>query len=116
MFSENKTTELKREYVDDIKNTAIAFANGTDFATITHNGLVRLTPTDEVPEEKIEVLDLCINPHKGLKLISECRKQIDAVLIQPGAGSDEIKALLDEKHIPYVEGCVLKGLQARGLL
>lgn len=31
---------------------AIAFANGTDFATITHNGLVRLTPTDEVPEEK----------------------------------------------------------------
>lgn len=31
---------------------AIAFANGTDFATITRNGLVRLTPTDEVPEEK----------------------------------------------------------------
>lgn len=31
---------------------AIAFANGTDFAIITHNGLVRLTPTDEVPEEK----------------------------------------------------------------
>ena len=31
---------------------AIAFANGTDFATITHNGLVRLTPTAEVPEEK----------------------------------------------------------------
>lgn len=31
---------------------AIGFANGTDFATITHNGLVRLTPTDEVPEEK----------------------------------------------------------------
>ena len=27
MFTENKTTELKREYVDDIKNTAIAFAN-----------------------------------------------------------------------------------------
>lgn len=75
-----------------------------------------LASLDEIPEEKIEVLDLCINPHKGLKLISECRKKIDAVLIQPGAGSDEIKALLDEKHIPYVEGCALKGLQARGLL
>lgn len=31
---------------------AIAFANGTDFAIITHNGLVRLTPTEDVPEEK----------------------------------------------------------------
>ncbi len=27
MYVENKTTELKREYVDDIKNTIIAFAN-----------------------------------------------------------------------------------------
>lgn len=27
MFVENKTTEFKREYVDDIKNTVIAFAN-----------------------------------------------------------------------------------------
>lgn len=31
---------------------AIAFANGTDFATINRNGLVRLTPTSELPEEK----------------------------------------------------------------
>lgn len=31
---------------------AIAFANGTDFATVTQNGLVRLTPTSELPEEK----------------------------------------------------------------
>lgn len=31
---------------------AIAFANGTDFATITQNGLVRLTPTSELTEEK----------------------------------------------------------------
>ena len=28
MRVENKTTEFKREYVDDIKNTVIAFANG----------------------------------------------------------------------------------------
>ena len=27
MFVENKTTEFKREYVEDIKNTIIAFAN-----------------------------------------------------------------------------------------
>ena len=28
MFTESKTTEFKREYVDDIKNTVAAFANG----------------------------------------------------------------------------------------
>lgn len=28
MLMENKTTELKREYVDDIKNTIVAFAAG----------------------------------------------------------------------------------------
>ena len=27
MFTENKTTEFKKEYVDDIKNTVVAFAN-----------------------------------------------------------------------------------------
>ncbi|WWR14995.1 ATP-binding protein [Lachnospiraceae bacterium JLR.KK008] len=27
MFVENKTTEFKREYVEDIKNTIVAFAN-----------------------------------------------------------------------------------------
>lgn len=31
---------------------AIAFANGTDFATINRNGLVRLIPTDDLPEDK----------------------------------------------------------------
>ena len=44
MFSENKTTELKREYVDDIKNTAIAFANcdgGTLYVGIENDGTVR---------------------------------------------------------------------------
>lgn len=43
MFTENKTTELKREYVDDIKNTAIAFANcdgGTIYVGIEDDGMV----------------------------------------------------------------------------
>lgn len=31
---------------------AIAFANGTDFAQITRTGMVRLTPTEELPEDK----------------------------------------------------------------
>lgn len=31
---------------------AIAFANGADFATVNQNGIVRITPTSELPEEK----------------------------------------------------------------
>ena len=44
MFTENKTTELKREYVDDIKNTAIAFANcdgGSSVITKRAEGAMR---------------------------------------------------------------------------
>lgn len=31
---------------------AVAFANGTDFAQITRTGMVRLTPTEALPEHK----------------------------------------------------------------
>lgn len=31
---------------------AIAFANGTDFATINRNGLVRIIPTEDIPQDK----------------------------------------------------------------
>lgn len=43
MFTENKTTEFKREYVDDIKNTVIAFANcdgGTLYIGVNDDGSV----------------------------------------------------------------------------
>ena len=41
MISENKTTEFKREYVEDIKNTIIAFANcdgGTLYIGVNDDG------------------------------------------------------------------------------
>lgn len=43
MFTENKTTEFKREYVDDIKNTVVAFANcdgGTLYIGVNDDGSV----------------------------------------------------------------------------
>lgn len=43
MFIENKTTEFKREYVEDIKNTIIAFANcdgGTLYIGVNDDGTV----------------------------------------------------------------------------
>lgn len=71
-----------------------------------------LASLNDVPEEEIEVLDLCINPVRGLAMIRECRKQIRVVLIQPGAGSDEIRQYLDQKNIPWLDGCALKALEA----
>ena len=43
MFTENKTTKFKREYVDDIKNTVVAFANcdgGTIYIGVNDDGSV----------------------------------------------------------------------------
>ena len=61
-------------------------------------------------EFEIEVLDLCINPNLGIKLLQENRKNVKVVVIQPGAESEEIIAFLNEKNIDYIEGCLLMGL------
>lgn len=58
---------------------------------------------------EIDVVDLCINKAVGIELLKENKKEIKAVLIQPGAESDEIKEYLTKSKIPFVEGCALVG-------
>ena len=60
---------------------------------------------------EIDVLDLCINPVVGIKLLKENKKKIKTVVIQPGAESAEIINFLKENHIDYLEGCLLVGLR-----
>ena len=60
---------------------------------------------------EIDVLDLCINPVVGIKLLKENKKKIKTVVIQPGAESNEIIDYLNENKIDYLEGCVLVGLR-----
>ena len=48
-----------------------------------------LTSINQVDFE-IDVLDLCINPTLGIKLLKENEKPIKTVVIQPGAESEEI--------------------------
>ena len=60
---------------------------------------------------EIDVLDLCINPVVGIKLLKENKKKIKTVVIQPGAESDEIINFLKENNIDYLEGCLLVGLR-----
>lgn len=59
----------------------------------------------------IDVIDLCINPVLGLKLLKENQKQIKTVVIQPGAESMEIIDYLKDNNIDYLEGCLLVGLR-----
>ena len=61
----------------------------------------------EVPYT-IEVLDLCINPVRGLEILKESKElNIQHVLIQPGAESDEIHDYCRENNIKAVNGCAL---------
>lgn len=60
--------------------------------------------------DNIEVVNLCINPNIGLRLLKEFKGIIKVVLIQPGAESDELLAYLKEKEIPYLQGCSLVGM------
>lgn len=57
------------------------------------------------------ILNLCIHPIKGIKLLKENQKNIKAVLIQPGAESEEIDNYLRENKIEFLHGCILVGLR-----
>ncbi|MCT8977581.1 CoA-binding protein [Clostridium sp. CX1] len=61
----------------------------------------------EVPY-KIDVIDLCINPITGLKIVeSAIELGINKILIQPGAESNDILMLCREKGISAIQGCAL---------
>ena len=62
-------------------------------------------------EGEIDVIDLCIHPVKGLKLLKENKKAFQCIVIQPGADDPELIAWLEEEKIPYLHGCLLKGLE-----
>lgn len=60
--------------------------------------------------EVIDYIDLCINPVKGLEILKSCKRPYKAVLIQPGAGSEELEEYLNSINVPFVHGCILKAI------
>ena len=63
---------------------------------------------------KIEVLNLCINPDKGIKILQEALElKINKILMQPGAESPEILNFCRENGIEAVEGCTLVELRKK---
>ena len=64
-------------------------------------------------EEEIDIIDLCIHPVKGLKLLQENKKPFKQIVIQPGAEDEDLIAWLDSEQIPYIRGCLLIGLEQK---
>lgn len=62
-------------------------------------------------EEEIDVIDLCINPIKGLELMKQCKKACKCVVLQPGSESEELVNYLEQNKIPYINSCLLVGLK-----
>lgn len=59
-------------------------------------------------EEKFEVLNLVINPRRGIEIVKEAHEYgIKMVLAQPGARSHEIREFCENNGMSYVEGCTL---------
>lgn len=78
MFVENKTTEFKREYVEDIKNTIIAFANcdgGTLYIGVDDDGTV--CGVDNVDGTMLRVTNAirdAVRP--DITMFMECRNDV----------------------------------------
>lgn len=68
-----------------------------------------LESINDIPED-INVIDLCINPIKGLSLMKKCNKKFENIVIQPGAESEELFNYLRKNKLPYIESCLLVGL------
>lgn len=69
-----------------------------------------LPSINDIPGE-LDIIDLCIHPVKGLKLLQECTKPFRCVVIQPGASDEALLQYLKENQIPYLDGCLLVGMK-----
>lgn len=72
-----------------------------------------LSSINEVAEP-IDIIDLCVRPDRGLTLIRECRKNFKCIVIQPGAESEELVSYLQRNQLPYINNCLLVGLERYG--
>ena len=69
-----------------------------------------LSSFDEVPED-IDIIDLCMRADRALALLKAAHKPCKGVVIQPGAESPELIAWLTEQQIPFIQNCLLVGMQ-----
>lgn len=86
----------------------VVLVNPRATAASDPDGILYRDLRDAGVKTKVDVIDLIINPRDGLEQMKQAAElEIKAVWIQPGAGSDAIRALCKEKGISVYEGCVL---------
>ena len=96
-------TIKEEKYAFKIKNKLI------DHGYTVYGVGKELKSINEVDDD-IDIIDLCINPIRGLELIKECNKNYKCIVIQPGAESDELIEYMKRNNIQYIEVCLLVGL------
>jgi hypothetical protein len=62
-------------------------------------------------EQKIDVVDMVVNPKQGIKIMEEIKKlKIKYVWLQPGTRSDEIRDFAAQNNIKLIENCIYASL------
>lgn len=59
----------------------------------------------------VDIVDLCINGERGLEYMQHLTVDYHGVVIQPGAETLKLLTYLEDRGIPYLEGCLLVGLR-----
>ncbi|CAB1255159.1 CoA-binding protein [Clostridium sp. MT-14] len=107
----NVSTEGKYAFkiVNSLKNSGydVIGINPRNIAGDTHEYIKKAF-------SKIHVLDLCINPSKGIDIVKIANEAgVDKILVQPGAESQEILDFCNNNGIDAVCGCALAELSKR---
>lgn len=113
--------ELKEIMDQQVFAVAGNTQNPEKFAAKIKSGLTRqgyttygvgkeLASLNDVPGD-VDIIDLCIRPEEGLRLLQENQKPCKCVVLQPGAESPELIAWLEEHQVPYVQNCLLVGME-----
>ncbi|MCY6958174.1 CoA-binding protein [Clostridium brassicae] len=100
--------------VSDTSKYAYKILKSLDAAKFNVSGVHPLDESENVYKSlsdvpyKIDVIDLCITPSLGIGILKESKElNIDKVLVQPGAESEEILDYCKANGIVAIEGCAL---------
>lgn len=98
----------------DENSFAYKISNALKSAGYNVNGVYSEYKSFNDIEGDIDIIDMCINPVVGLKLLKENKKYVKGIILQPNTVNDELLAYLVDQGYDFVEDCVLVGLKGMG--
>jgi phage terminase small subunit len=111
----SKTENLRNRMIEELIN--MAFSNGTDYAEIGEDGIVRFTPTSKLPPEKRAAVagieqgttGTKVKMHdklKAMELLGKMTGQLDTGAGNPGASlADAIRAAYEKRMTKEGDEC-----------